>query len=97
MAYFCLSFLEAKAGSRKQAAKQYRIDKKLLNMLGRLASTKGDKLTARKVDPGTILTPLTATQISWLEAVVKAIIQRVGEIDSDPSLPVITMHDLPSP
>jgi hypothetical protein len=95
MAYFCLTWLEAKAGSRDHAAKSYRIAKDVLRKLGELTALRGDEKTARKIKQGSTLVPLGSTEIKWIEASIKTVIRRVGEISSDPSLPVITMGDLP--
>lgn len=95
MAYFCLTLLEKTSRSRTQAAKDYHIDLSVLIKLGTLTSTKGDKRMARKVDPAKTFTPLTETENRWIEATVKAIIRRVGEIGTNPSLPQVTMNDLP--
>jgi hypothetical protein len=96
MAYFCLTVIEAKAGSRKQAAKLYRISKEVLSKLGELTSDRGDAQTARKIKQSSTLTPLSSAESSWINAAVKTIIRRVGEIDLDPKLPEITMNDLPT-
>ncbi|MGB8657132.1 MAG: hypothetical protein WCE90_05040 [Candidatus Zixiibacteriota bacterium] len=96
MAYFCLTLIEAKAGGRNQAAKLYRINKDVLSKLGELTSQLGDGTTARKVNQGRALTPLTPSEKGWIEATVKLVIRRVGEIDSDSTLPLITMGDLPT-
>jgi hypothetical protein len=96
MVYFCLTVIEAKAGGRDQAVKLYRISKEVLSKLGELTSERGDAKTARKMKQGKTLTPLSPTESSWINAAVKAIIRRVGEIDLDPTLPDITMNDLPT-
>jgi len=95
MAYFCLTVLEKKAGTRKKAEKAYRIDYDVLDKLGELTSTKGDKETARKTNDAKTFAPLTKTETMWIEATLKAIIRRVGEIDTNPSASMITMNDLP--
>jgi hypothetical protein len=41
MAYTCLSRLEYDAGGRRQAARRYRVDKRVLDKLGELTSTLG--------------------------------------------------------
>lgn len=96
MAYFCLTWMETKVGGRDHAAKSYRIAKDVLRKLGELTASRGDEKTARKVKQGSTLVPLGSTEIRWIETTIKAIIRRVGEISSDPFLPVITMSDLPT-
>lgn len=93
MAYFCLTFLEAKAGSRKDAQEAYRIDLPVLSKMGELTSTRGDSKTARKANA---LQPLTSVEYAWLEAAVKMLIWRVGDSRGPGALPLITMADLPT-
>lgn len=95
MAYFCLTLIQAKAGGRNGAARLYRIAKDVLDKLGELTSRRGDARIARKFQQGGGLTPLTASEKGWIEAAVRVVIRRVGEIDSDPTLREITMEDLP--
>jgi len=95
MAYFCLTLLEARAGSRKDAENAYRIHYAVLSKLGELTANKGDKESARKTNDAKTFAPLTKIEIGWIEAALKAIIRRVGEIDTTPSASIITMNDLP--
>ncbi|MBU4230909.1 MAG: hypothetical protein L6277_15460 [Desulfobacterales bacterium] len=76
----------------KRAKEIYRIDPKVLTKLSELTSTKGDEKTGRKFKSAG---PLIAMEIRWIEATIKTIIRRVGEIDTAASLPIITMNDLP--
>lgn len=96
MAYFCLTLLEARAGGRKNAGKLYRVHKDVLSKLGELTASTGDERTARKLKETSALVPLAPTETRWIEAAVKAIIRRVGEIDANPSLDVLAMSDLPT-
>jgi hypothetical protein len=105
MAYFCLTLLEFRAGdrdkeskkkNREKAAEMYHIDLEFLNKIGRLTSQcKGTEETARKLKSGISPQPLTAREIEWIKAALKAIIRSVGEINAAPSLPTITMNELP--
>ena len=98
MAYFCLTVLEMPwrscRGARKKAAKHYRIDKTVLDQLGKLSSTKGG-VGARK-EEGVHL-EFTPEERCFLEEAVKAIIRRAAEVAHDPNsrLQHITMSDLP--
>lgn len=98
MAYSCLTFLESHAGAkkgqnkRKKAEEIYKIDYAILDKLGDLTA-KGDEKTIRKFQQ--INRPLNAIEIGWIEATVKTIIRRIGEMNSDAFLPIITMNDLP--
>ena len=98
MAYSCLTFLESHAGAkkgqnkRKRAEDIYKIEYAIFDKLGDLTA-KGDEKTTRKFEQ--VNPPLTAIEIGWIEATVKIIIRRLGEINSDASLPIITMNDLP--
>lgn len=103
MAFMCLATLEASSviparGSklRRAVAKQYHISYDILDRLGQLASTRGDERDARKASKGGF-TPLEPAERTWIDAVVKAIILRVGEWAYAPKarLPEITMADFP--
>lgn len=101
MAYACLTLLEASAGGRDRArngaANRYRIEVDVLQTLGRLSSSVGDKETARKFKGLSERRPHTGAERAWMEAAVKALIRRAGEWAFDPgaSRPQITMSDLP--
>jgi hypothetical protein len=96
MAYACLTFIIYLAGNKKNAEKKFRIDIGVLKKLGELtAETRGDKKTVRKFKSGVSPRPLSPIEIEWIKAALMAIIRRVGEINTAPSLPIITMHDLP--
>jgi hypothetical protein len=96
MAYFCLTLLEARAGDRKNVETMYKVHKKILDRLGELTTTKGDEKTARKVRKLSALAPLTPSETIWVEAAIKAIIRRVGEVNSNPAVQMIMMNYLPS-
>jgi hypothetical protein len=100
MAYACLTFVENKAykkgkkGKRKAAAKLFLIDEPILNKLGEL-SAKGDTKTVRKFPEEGDLIPLSGKEIKWIEAVIKILIRRTGELANIQSAQTITMTDLP--
>jgi hypothetical protein len=91
MAYFCLTLLEKNAGSRRCAETKYRIDKKVLDALGRLTSNHGDHMTARKASAAS---PLTSSESAWVQAAVKMLIWQVGTPEAVRSW--IKMADLPA-
>jgi len=93
MAYFCLTFLETKAGSRHDAAALYRIDHLVLKKIGELTSTRGDTSTARKANAAH---PLSRQEHAWLDAAVKMLIWRTGDTRDAAALPLMTMSDLPT-
>lgn len=99
MAYLFLTVLElSTANNRSEAARQYRISKKLLDRLGGYCS-KGDYREARKAPRKGAFEPLTPKEKSWIEFACKAIIMRTGEyaaLGSAEGLPQITMAELPS-
>ena len=97
MAYMCFTVLVAGAGERKAAAEQYGISMNLLDTLARLTSEVGDELTVRKMPKHGKLWPHTDAEKIWIEAVIKALIQRAGEWHSAPSAvrPQLTMADFP--
>jgi len=96
MAYFCLTLLEAMAGSRAEAVKRFHISRSVLNKMGELASERGDVSDARKYRAVASGGPLTGPEIRWLEEAVKAIIRRLGELDSVGTLSTIKLNDLPA-
>ena len=102
MANFCLTLIESKANGkvkkrkRKFAANLFLIDEPILNMLGNLTANRGDPMTARKVpENGRSMTALSEKEKKWIEAVVKILIQRTGELANIQSAQRITMKDLP--
>lgn len=90
MAYFCLTVIKSRGG-----AARYSISAKVLETMGRLATEPGDSRTARKIT--TKLRPLQGSELAWLEAAVKEMIRRAGEVAASPDqrLAQITMADLP--
>ncbi len=101
MAYMCLTVVEISAGGgekRKEASKKYGINKKVLNELGKLCTSKGDVREARKASKNGMFVPLTAKEKAWIEAVVKALIRRLGEWAYDPNtnFKKLTMDDFPA-
>lgn len=99
MAYFCLTVIENRYanGKRKKAANLYKIEHKILEMIGQLSSRKGAASDARKYPEDGNFDPLDSQERAWLDATIKRLILRVGEHDFDPhaDLPIITMSDLP--
>ena len=100
MAFTCLSRLQYSAGGNKAtAAKRYRIDSKVLSMLGKLTTNLGVGTEARKWDRNTkeLRREPTIAEKRWIEAAVLALIQRAGQVASKPDAewPKIKMSDLP--
>ena len=95
MAYFCLTVLQMHGG-RAGAAARFGISQGVLATVARLSTEAGDVATARKASPQ--LRALTAEEQGWLEAAVKAMIRRAGEVAAAPSAPrsQLTMSDLPA-
>jgi hypothetical protein len=96
MAYWCVTLANVSAGGGvkdvKAAAKKYRISRAVLETIKKLASARGDRLTARKAD---VVQPLTGAERTWLEEAVKILIWRVGDTRDPAPLPEITMTNLP--
>ncbi len=101
MAYFCLTLLETKGGGitgtsaktdRERAALSYGIELPVLKKMGELTSTRGDAMNARKADA---TKSLTGEEHAWLEAAVKMLVWRLGDIRPASALPVIKLSDLP--
>ena len=102
MAYWCLTIVEGSTRvskkKRRTAAGKYGIGIEVLNELGRLSSEAGDETEARKFTTESTFAPLTPDQKTWVESVVKKLIERMAEYAHDPSakLTQITMSDLPT-
>ena len=96
MAYFCLTVLEAAAGSRKAAAGKYGIDMSVLNRIGDLTANRGGA-EARKA--GGVVTELSPQERHFLDRAVKAIVRRAAERAHAPTdaLLKISLSELPSP
>jgi hypothetical protein len=95
MAFFCLSVLEASAGNREAAAKQYRIHNSVLRKIGELTSTRGDGTSARKKRKGGSDTPLSPGETKWLEETLRRVIARAAEIAGGKKVEELGMSDLP--
>jgi hypothetical protein len=103
MAYSCLTRLQYRArnhpgkGSRRKAANMYRVDYEVLDTLGRLATTLGAEVEARKLSSQSQLRAPTAQEVKWIEAALRLLIRRVGQYAADPqrAWPQLTMADLP--
>jgi len=95
MAYFGLTVLESLAGGRRKAASEFRIDYEVLDKLGELTSERGDGDTARKMPKKGGLTPLTASERQWIEAVIPKVTRQVGEASGGGPNRQLRMQDLP--
>jgi hypothetical protein len=103
MAYMCLTILDASSGGRENAkkqrenaGKQYNIEHKVLDTLGKLTA-KGGPEDARKSPKNGIYNPLLPQELAWIESAIKAIIRRAGEYAYNPKskLRQITLKDFP--
>ena len=104
LGYFCLSLMQwttgVGKGARDRASRMYKIDRDVLDKLGKLTSERGTQRDARKLDSGSTLIPLSDVERRWIREAVKMLVRRKGEHDFDPleapSLKQITMADLPT-
>jgi hypothetical protein len=97
MAYTCLTRFTYGTASNKEAASRYGVSRNVLEELGRLSSTSGDQVAARKWIPGRVPQPLTDRETEWVEDAIRSLIYRAGQYASDPNgeWPKITMKHLP--
>lgn len=95
MAYFCLTVIEAAYNGRANAAKQLNVAEAVLDMIGKLTSTKGDFLTARKIDALSTKRSLSGLETTWLQEALRALIRRLGEAHSSTPSKSLDMKDLP--
>ncbi len=93
MAYFCFTVLKGSWNGVDKAAHDLNIDKAVLKKISELSSTRGDLSNARKISAQ--LRPLTRSEQTWLEKVMKAVIYRVGRKSEAAALPMITLADFP--
>jgi hypothetical protein len=94
MAYFCFTVLMNSYGGRVDAAsKALAVDKDVLKKVSELSTNRGEPSTARKMTRH--LTPITTTEAHWLDAAIRALIRRVGEIAAGHSPFKLTMKQLP--
>lgn len=93
MAYFCFTLLKNRYGSIDAASKVLAVDKAVLKKHSELSTNRGDVSTARKMTPD--LTSFTSAEAQWLDAAIRALIRRVGEIASGHSPLQLTMKQLP--
>jgi len=99
MAYFCLTVVENKAGGKKKresATKLFLIDESILDKLGDLTANRGNAETARKMpEKGKNMIALSGKEKKWIEAAVKILVRRMGELANIQTAKLITMNDLP--
>lgn len=100
MGYFCLTLIERMYGNgkRETVARNLSVEFEVLKRLGELTSTKGDITTARKAPQRGRWQPLTGTERSWMETVVRRLILRLGEYagcDNPSTLAKVGMQDFP--
>ena len=94
MAYFCLTVLEDRAGSREKARDHYKISGPVLDCVGRLSAERGGDDARKGIGRNH---PFTEEERSFLEAAVTTFIRRAAEKAADPKgcLCVIGKNDLP--
>jgi hypothetical protein len=92
MAYFCFTLLKSN-GNIDVISKALAVDTAVLKKLSELSTNRGDVSTARKMTRQ--LTPFTSAETQWLDAGIRALIRRVGEIASNHSPLRLTMKQLP--
>lgn len=92
MAYFVLTILEGVGNNRRtRAAANYQIDKPILDEIGRLTSTRGSNLTARKAGASG---DLLGGERDWLERAIPRTILRIAETDAGMSTTRLTFADI---
>ena len=93
MAYFCFTLVRDMGGGMHKAPDYFRVSHKVLKRLGRLTSAVGNHEIGRKAG---LDRSHTAVELEWIEAVVKALILRAGEVAAGKSnLPLIDIAQFP--
>lgn len=95
MAYFCFTVLTSLEGGRREIAGKLQIDESVLRKLSELTSIRGSRLTARKVSAQSTDQPLTRREEEWLDAAVRMLIRRLGELRAFAPIRPLGMTDLP--
>lgn len=102
MAYFCLTMLEYKfkGKARDKAAKYFRVDRDVLNNIGRLTgdkSGKGGRGARKAIDGQGVPQDYSPEEKLFLEHAVKHLILQAARAAalSNVELPTVTMADLP--
>jgi hypothetical protein len=96
MAYFICTIFEELAGSRKEAAKTFGIDYKVLDTVARLSSNSGGASSLRKFAAGKPPVEMPDAERAWLEEALKRLIRRLGEYAAAAPLVRIAMVDFPT-
>lgn len=95
MAYAVMTRIEARAGSRSEAAKRYNISQSVLNRLGGLVSTgRGGPLEVRKFKRDGA-DPMDVGDRAWLQKAVPAVIRQVASVEAGADPARLTATDLP--
>lgn len=95
MAYFILSMLEKPRGGRQSAATTLNIDPAILGKIGKLSSTRGDNLSARKHESA-LGEALEFHEILWLEKAVENLVIHIGTSPEGRAKKPLLMSDLPA-
>ena len=74
MGYFCLTVIEATYQGRANAGQALNVDLTVLNKLGELTSTRGDKTEARK-QKDKPLQPFTPAERRWIDETLRKMIR----------------------
>jgi hypothetical protein len=94
-AYWCLTLLEATYGRRARVAATLRVEKRVLDTVGRLTAAE-DRARGRKVG-GRGPTTIRYEDELWLRAAIPRLILRVAEVElGAPVVADLGMADLPS-
>jgi len=93
MAYFCFTLINSRYGSIDAASAALAVDRAVLRKLSELSTNRGEVSTARKMTSD--LRPFVGAEALWLDAAIRALIRRVGEIASGHSPLQLTMTQLP--
>jgi hypothetical protein len=83
-------------GNRDKAAARLSVDRPVLSTIGKLTAREDPVHGRAYGKAGGAAGPLTEAEVKWLEAVTPRLIRRAAEYEARvPSLPQITMADLP--
>lgn len=94
MAYFVFTLITPDGPD--EASKRLCVARRILSMVSQLSSTKGSADSARKFPRDGALNDLSGEEAAWLEAAIRMLIHRMGEVGKSATLKQIGWADLPA-
>jgi hypothetical protein len=90
-AYYCLTVIERSAGGRREAARQYRIDVRVLGRLGKLTTMRGSDMP-RKYTPGS--REMSSADRRWIDRAIRLCFLQLGSVNAGATPDRLTLEDV---